>query len=181
MISVRPSDDHVASRQIETPPTAWAANCHCLHDGIAPDARWHGAEIAPHQSFKKRYFARLWEETTIAVGLDKIVLSGFADSVSLHFHDLRGTTVTLFVRERLHPATNRDHRRPLAQDLASHKERYLARTRGLAEQAIFNWENSERTNFANQLQTGTSAPSEAKGKMVSWRARNDSNVRPPDS
>jgi hypothetical protein len=32
-------------------------------------------------------------------------------------------------------------------------ERYLARTRGLAEQAIFNFENSPRTKFANQLQT----------------------------
>jgi hypothetical protein len=32
-------------------------------------------------------------------------------------------------------------------------ERYLARTSGLAEQAIFNFENSPRTKFANQLQT----------------------------
>jgi hypothetical protein len=38
-------------------------------------------------------------------------------------------------------------------------ERYLARTRGLAEQAIFNFENSPRTKFANQLQTSTSATS----------------------
>jgi hypothetical protein len=32
-------------------------------------------------------------------------------------------------------------------------ERYLVRTRGLAEEAIFNLENSPRTKFANQLQT----------------------------
>jgi hypothetical protein len=43
-------------------------------------------------------------------------------------------------------------------------ERYLARTRGLAEQAIFNFENSPRTKFANQLQTGTPAASSKKGK-----------------
>jgi len=43
-------------------------------------------------------------------------------------------------------------------------ERYLARTSGLAEQAIFNWENSERTKFANQLQTGTGAAPTSKGK-----------------
>jgi hypothetical protein len=43
-------------------------------------------------------------------------------------------------------------------------ERYLARTRGLAEQAIFNFENSSRTKFANQLQTGTDANATAKGK-----------------
>jgi len=30
-------------------------------------------------------------------------------------------------------------------------ERYLARTSGLAEQAIINWENSPRTAFANRL------------------------------
>jgi len=43
-------------------------------------------------------------------------------------------------------------------------ERYLARTRGLAEQAIFNFENSPRTEFAKQLQTGAAATSSRKGK-----------------
>ena len=43
-------------------------------------------------------------------------------------------------------------------------ERYLARTSGLAEQAIFNWENSERTKFANQLQTSTAPSMASKGK-----------------
>jgi len=43
-------------------------------------------------------------------------------------------------------------------------ERYLARTSGLAEQAIFNFENSPRTKFANQLQTSTTAASSRKGK-----------------
>jgi hypothetical protein len=43
-------------------------------------------------------------------------------------------------------------------------ERYLARTRGLAEQAIFNFENSPRTKFANQLQTSGAATSRRKGK-----------------
>ena len=39
-----------------------------------------------------------------------------------------------------------------------------SRTRGLAEQAIFNWENSPRTEFANRLQTGASTPTSLKGK-----------------
>jgi len=43
-------------------------------------------------------------------------------------------------------------------------ERYLARTRELAEQAIFNFENSSRTKFANQLQTGTDANTIVKEK-----------------
>jgi len=117
------------------------------------------------QSFKKRYFARLWEETTIAARLDKVMLPGFADSMSLHFHDLRGTTVTLLSESGCTPqqiATITGHSLKSVHRIL---ERYLARTRGLAEQAIFNWENSERTKFANQLQTGTSIPSETKGKI----------------
>src|SRR5262249_835477 len=47
------------------------------------------------QSFKKRYFARLWDETAVAAGLEKVTLPGFDEPVRLHFHDLRGTTVTL--------------------------------------------------------------------------------------
>ena len=70
------------------------------------------------QSFKKRYFARLWDETATDAGLESITLPGFDQPVRLHFHDLRGTTVTLVVRERQHAATDRHHHRPFAQDRA---------------------------------------------------------------
>ena len=43
-------------------------------------------------------------------------------------------------------------------------EGYLARTRALAEQAIENWENSPRTEFANQLQTAAPATAPPKRK-----------------
>jgi hypothetical protein len=51
-------------------------------------------------------------------------------------------------------------------------------TRGLAEQAIFNFENPSRTKFANQLQTGANANAltKRKGKSqqsVGWRATVD--------
>jgi hypothetical protein len=39
-----------------------------------------------------------------------------------------------------------------------------ARTRGFAEQAIFNFENSPRTKFANQLQTVPGPKTIRKGK-----------------
>ena len=60
-------------------------------------------------------------------------------------------------------------------------DRYLARTRALADQAILNWENSPRTKFANQLQTGKpmNRPSEEKTESEQrgrWRARKDSNL-----
>jgi integrase len=80
--------------------------------------------------------------------------------VRLHFHDLRGTTVTLLSEsgstpQQIAPITGHS-----LKTVHRILERYLARTSGLAEQAIFNWENSERTKFANQLQTGA-APSMA--------------------
>jgi len=43
-------------------------------------------------------------------------------------------------------------------------ERYLARTRGLAEEAIANFENSLPTKFANQLQTRRQKNKRRKGK-----------------
>lgn len=43
-------------------------------------------------------------------------------------------------------------------------DRYLARTRALADQANFSWKNSPRTEFANHLQTTTPTPKASKGK-----------------
>jgi integrase len=116
------------------------------------------------QSFKKRHLARLWKETATAAGLESIMLPGFDEPVQLHFHDLRGTTVTLLSESGCTPqqiATITGHSLKTVHRIL---ERYLARTSGLAEQAIFNFENSERTKFANQLQTGTATSIASKGK-----------------
>jgi len=116
------------------------------------------------QSFKKRYFARLWDETATAAGLETITLPGFDAPVRLHFHDLRGTTVTLLSEsgstpQQIAPITGHS-----LKTIHRILERYLARTSGLADQAIFNFENSPRTKFANQLQTGIEVGTAAKGK-----------------
>jgi len=116
------------------------------------------------QSFKKRYFARVWDQTATAAGLESIALPGHDKPVRLHFHDLRGTTVTLLSESGSTPqqiATITGHSLKTVHRIL---ERYLARTSGLAEQAIFNWENSERTKFANRLQTGSSSSMASKGK-----------------
>jgi integrase len=116
------------------------------------------------QSFKKRYFARLWDETATAAGFESITLPGFDEPVRLHFHDLRGTTVTLLSESGSTPqqiGTITGHSLKTVHRIL---ERYLARTSGLAEQAIFNWENSPRTKFANQLQTGSAMSIASKGK-----------------
>ena len=117
------------------------------------------------RSFKKRYFSQLWEESVRAAGLESITLPGLEESVRLHFHDLRGTTVTLLSEagctpQQIAPITGHS-----LKTVHRILERYLARTSGLAEQAIFNWENSERTKFANQLQTSAVVRAASKGKI----------------
>jgi integrase len=117
------------------------------------------------QSFKKRYFARLWDEAMERAGLRQVQLPGLDQPVDLHFHDLRGTAVTLLSEAGCTPqqiATITGHSLKTVHLIL---ERYLARTRGLAEQAIFNFENSPRTKFANQLQTGPGPTSAAPKKI----------------
>jgi integrase len=47
------------------------------------------------QSFKKRYFSECWDRAMSEAGLETITLPDFPEPVRLHFHDLRGTTITL--------------------------------------------------------------------------------------
>ncbi|KAA5599236.1 tyrosine-type recombinase/integrase [Blastochloris sulfoviridis] len=92
--------------------------------------------------WEKRYFARCWEEASAAAGI-----------TDLHFHDLRGTAVTMLAEAGCTV--------PQIASITGHSlktvtrilETYLARTRGLAEEAIANFENAKRTKFANRLQT----------------------------
>lgn len=105
------------------------------------------------QSLTKRYFARLWDEAMTKAALQSVSLPGCDKLVELHFHDLRGTAVTLLseagsTSQQIGTITGHS-----LKTVDRILERYLARTRGLAEQAIFNFENSPRTKFANQLQT----------------------------
>ncbi len=88
-------------------------------------------------AFKKRYFADQWEETCKVAGI-----------VGLHFHDIRGTTVTMLAEAgctlpEIVAITGHSLRR--AQDIL---DRYLARTSKLAESAIAKFENVIETDFA---------------------------------
>ena len=116
------------------------------------------------QSFKARYFNALWDRAMTTAGLQSVTLPGLDEPVDLHFHDLRGTAVTLLSEAGCTPqqiATITGHSLKTVHRIL---ERYLARTRGLAEQAIFNFENSPRTKFANQLQTSTANTPSKKAK-----------------
>jgi integrase len=116
------------------------------------------------QSFKARYFNTVWDRAITKAGLQSVTLPGLEDPVELHFHDLRGTAVTLLSEAGCTPqqiATITGHSLKTVHRIL---ERYLARTCGRAGQAIFNFENSPRTKFANQLQTIATASSSRKGK-----------------
>jgi integrase len=115
------------------------------------------------QSFKKRYFAEMWEQVSKRVGLHRAILPSLDEPVSLHFHDLRGTAITLLSEAGCNPqqiATITGHSLKTVSVIL---DRYLARTRALADQAIFLWENSPRTEFANRLQTTGSTVKARKG------------------
>jgi integrase len=107
------------------------------------------------RSFKKRHFLHLWNKAMKKAGLETINVPDAGDRVKLHFHDLRGTTVTLLSEAGCTPqqvATITGHSLITVHQIL---ERYLARTSGLSEQAMLNFENSARTKFANQLQTNS--------------------------
>ena len=108
---------------------------------------------ATGRAFKKRYFSQLWSRAMRDAGIETVTLPKTTKPVRLHFHDLRGTTVTLLSEAGNNPqqiATITGHSLRTVHQIM---EGYLARTHGLAEQAISNFENSPRTKFANRLKT----------------------------
>jgi integrase len=106
------------------------------------------------RAFKKSYFAEQWENAASAAGI-----------ADLHFHDLRGAAVTLLSEagctpQQIAPITGHS-----IETILTIVEKYLARTRGLADQAILNFENSPRTEFANRLRTGVVSTASAKREI----------------
>jgi integrase len=90
-------------------------------------------------AFKKRYFADQWESTCKAAGI-----------VGLHFHDIRGTTVTMLAEAGCSVpeiVTITGHSLRRAQEIL---DKYLARTSRLAESAIAKFENVIETDFAKR-------------------------------
>ena len=108
------------------------------------------------KAFKKRYFASQWKKATEA-----------AEITDLHFNDLRGTAVTMLSEagntiQQVASVTGHS-----MKTVTGILEKYLARTRGLSDAAITNFENSPRTNFANQLQTSRQRGKARTRKLLS--------------
>lgn len=103
------------------------------------------------QPWKARYFKRQWEAVCQSVNIE-----------GLHFHDLRGTAVTMLAEAG---ATT-----PQIASITGHSlrtvtyilDRYLARTRHLAEGAMNLFQNAKATEFANRLQTDPEWPKKQK-------------------
>jgi integrase len=92
--------------------------------------------------WKARYFKAQWETTTKAAGI-----------TDLHFHDLRGTAITMLAESRCSTPQIAAITGHSLKTVTTILDRYLARTRTLAEEAIALFENARSTEFANQLQT----------------------------
>jgi integrase len=90
-------------------------------------------------------FRHAWKESADAFGI-----------IGLHFHDLRGTAVTMLseagcTSQEIAAITGHS-----LQSVEAILEKFLTRTRHLAEAAIVKFENTQRTKFANRLQTNLS-------------------------
>lgn len=89
------------------------------------------------RAFQKRYFAHEWDKTCRMAGIE-----------DLHFHDIRGTTVTMLFQAgcnlgEIVSITGHSLRR--AQDIL---DKYLARTSQMADNAIAKFENVLETDSA---------------------------------
>lgn len=95
-------------------------------------------------AFKTRYFGRRWAEACEAAEKTQ------AEIADLHFHDVRGTTVTLLFEGGCtvaEAASITGHTLRRAEEIL---DRYLSRTRTLADQAIAKLENVLSTDFAKR-------------------------------
>ena len=111
---------------------------------------------ATGRAWQKRYVAHHFE--TARSKAAKLL----PEVAELHFHDTRGTAITLLAEAgasvpEVAAITGHSYR-----TINSILEKYLPRTRHLAEMAMTKLENSGRTDFANRLQT--SPLENAKGK-----------------
>lgn len=93
--------------------------------------------------WKARYFKDQWEDASRAAGL-----------TDLHFHDLRGTAVTMLAEASCSVpeiAAITGHTLKSAHGIL---EKYLSRTGALAGSAMTKFQNARSTDFVNRLETG---------------------------
>jgi len=92
--------------------------------------------------WKARYFKAQWESATKAAGI-----------TDLRFHDLRGTAITMLAESGCSTPQIAAITGHSLKSVTTILDKYLARTRTLAGEAITLFENARSTEFANRLQT----------------------------
>lgn len=96
-------------------------------------------------------------------------LSKAEKQACLHFHDLRGTAITLLAEAGATVPQIVAITGHTLQSATRILEKYQATTRAMADAAILKFENAPATAFANRLQTGTqpgkAATAKTKGKQ----------------
>lgn len=109
------------------------------------------------RAFQKRYFAEQWDDVYIKAKLPGVPddEAGIAEdkNARLHFHDVRGTTVTMLFEAGCtvgEVASITGHSLRRAQEIL---DKYLSRTSQMARNAIAKFENVLAPNSANGLQT----------------------------
>ena len=110
------------------------------------------------RAWQKRYVARHFEAAR-AKAAEEV-----PEVDKLHFHDTRGTAITMLAEAgasvpEIAAITGHSYR-----TINSILEKYLPRTRHLAEMAMAKLENSGRTDFANRLQTGEAPTDKGEAK-----------------
>jgi integrase len=93
-------------------------------------------------AWEKRYFAQQWDRAA--------KLAGITD---LHFHDLRGTAITMLGEAGCTVPEIASITGHSFKSVETILEKYLARTKALAHSAMSKFENASSTSFANRLQT----------------------------
>jgi integrase len=91
-----------------------------------------------------RYFKAQWEAASKKAGITE-----------LHFHDLRGTAITMLAEAGCTTPQIAAITGHSLKTVTTILDKYLARTRVLAGEAVTLFENAKSTEFANRLQTRT--------------------------
>ncbi|WP_244544589.1 tyrosine-type recombinase/integrase [Cohaesibacter marisflavi] len=97
---------------------------------------------ASGQPWKSKNFQHRWKDAMVAAKIE-----------DLHFHDLRGTAVTMLAEAGCTAPQIAAITGHSLRHVSGILDKYLAKTRTLADQAMSKFENAQGTEFANQLQT----------------------------
>jgi integrase len=100
-----------------------------------------------------RYFKAQWEAASKQAGITE-----------LHFHDLRGTAITMLAEAGCTTPQIAAITGHSLKTVTTILDKYLARTRVLAGEAVTLFQNAKSTEFANRLQTRTPEPPKGVAK-----------------